>query len=238
MPGQVSNVIKCLIVDDEPLARQLMQAHVKKVSSLQLVGLCETAMEAFDMLHQQQVDLLFLDIQMPNISGLSFLKSLKNPPKVIFTTAYAEHAVDAFELDAVDYLLKPITFERFLKAVQKLIPAGDSSIPVGVAPTDPVIFLKVNKRLVRTEIDDIYFVEGFGDYIKVITKDQTHVTYQSLSKMEELLPAEHFMRVHKSFIVNLHHIEFLEGNNVRINNTDIPVSATYRDQLYKKLGQE
>jgi DNA-binding LytR/AlgR family response regulator len=234
----VKSTLRCLIVDDEPLARQLLQSHVDKITSLELIGLCETAMEAFEILHNQPIDLLFLDIQMPNITGLSFLKSLKNPPRVIFTTAYTEYAVEAFELDAIDYLLKPITFERFLKAVQKVTPMPANIPAAGKTPADTAIFLKVNKRLLRIEVQTILYIEGFGDYVKVILKDQTHVTYLSLTRMEELLPAQDFMRVHKSFIVNLRQIQFLEGNNIRVHGIDIPVSTSYRDLLYKRLGQE
>jgi DNA-binding LytR/AlgR family response regulator len=234
----VKSTLRCLIVDDEPLARQLLQSHVDKITSLELIGLCETAMEAFEILHNQPIDLLFLDIQMPNITGLSFLKSLKNPPRVIFTTAYTEYAVEAFELDAIDYLLKPITFERFLKAVQKVTPMPANIPAAGKTPADTAIFLKVNKRLLRIEVQTILYIEGFGDYVKVILKDQTHVTYLSLTRMEELLPAEDFMRVHKSFIVNLRQMQFLEGNNIRVHGIDIPVSTSYRDLLYKRLGQE
>jgi len=233
----IKDVVRCLIVDDEPLARQLLQSHVEKISSLQLVELCETAMDAFEMLHQHKIDLLFLDIQMPNITGLTFLKSLKNPPKVIFTTAYAEHAVEAFELEAIDYLLKPITLERFIKAVQKILPIPDIAASTTPVP-DPAIFLKVNKRLLRIEVETILYAEGFGDYVKVITNGQTHITYLSLTKLEELLPPDQFMRVHKSFIINLRRIQFVEGNIVRIHEKDIPVSSSYRELLFRKLKQE
>ncbi len=229
---------RCLIIDDEPLARQLLESHVRQVKTLQVVGTCETAIEAFELLHREQIDLLFLDIQMPGITGLNFLKSLKNPPQVIFTTAYMEYAVEAFELEAVDYLLKPITFERFIKAIQKIgtqkeVPAVTSS-----QPSDEAIFIKVQKRLLRIAYPDIFYIEGFGDYIKVVTANTVHTSYSTLNKIAELLPEQQFMRIHKSFIINLRHIQFVEGNLVRILDKELPLGVTYKEALYKKLGQE
>lgn len=229
---------RCLIIDDEPLARQLMESHIRQVKSLQVVGTCDTAIEAFELLHREQVDLLFLDIQMPGITGLNFLKSLKHPPKVIFTTAFMEYAVEAFELEAVDYLLKPITFERFIKAVQK-IGAPKEIPPVSPnQPSDEAIFIKVHKRLLRIAYPDIFYIEGFGDYIKVVTANAVHTSHYSLNKIGELLPEQQFIRMHKSFIINVRHIQFVEGNLVRILDKELPIGVTYKDALYKKLGQE
>ncbi|AXY77875.1 DNA-binding response regulator [Paraflavitalea soli] len=229
---------RCLIIDDEPLARQLMESHVRQVKSLQLVGTCETALEAFEWLHREPVDLLFLDIQMPGITGLNFLKSIKHPPKVIFTTAYMEYAVEAFELEAVDYLLKPITFERFIKAIQKVVaPKEVASLAQAQAPGD-AIFIKVQKRLLRIAYPDIFYIEGFGDYIKVVTANAVHTSYFSLNKIGELLPEQQFIRIHKSFIINVGHIQFVEGSLVRILDKELPLGVTYKDSLYKKLGQE
>lgn len=229
---------RCLIIDDEPLARQLMESHVRQVKSMQLVGTCETALEAFDWLHREQVDLLFLDIQMPGITGLNFLKSLKHPPKVIFTTAYMEYAVEAFELEAVDYLVKPITFERFIKAIQKVVAPKEMPPVPQVQPSGDAIFIKVQKRLLRIAYPDIFYIEGFGDYIKVVTANAIHTSYSSLNKIGELLPEQQFIRIHKSFIINVQHIQFVEGNLVRILDKELPLGVTYRDALYKKLGQE
>lgn len=229
---------RCLIIDDEPLARQLMESHIRQVKSLQVVGTCETAIEAFELLHREQVDLLFLDIQMPGITGLNFLKSLKNPPKVIFTTAFMEYAVEAFELEAVDYLLKPITFERFIKAIQK-IGTPKETLPTSQSqPSDEAIFIKVHKRLLRIAYPDIFYIEGFGDYIKVVTANAVHTSYCSLNKIGELLPEQQFLRIHKSFIINIRHLQFVEGNLVRVLDKELPIGVTYKDTLYKKLGQE
>ncbi len=229
---------RCLIIDDEPLARQLMESHVRQVKSLQLVGTCETALEAFDQLHREQVDLLFLDIQMPGITGLNFLRSLKHPPKVIFTTAYMEYAVEAFELEAVDYLVKPITFERFIKAIQKVVAPKEIPSLAQAQPSGDAIFIKVQKRLLRIAYPDIFYIEGFGDYIKVVTANAVHTSYSSLNKIGELLPEQQFIRIHKSFIINVRHIQFVEGNLVRIFDKELPLGVTYKDALYKKLGQE
>lgn len=231
-------MIRCLIIDDEPLARQLMESHIRQVKTLQLAGICETAIEAFEALHREQVDLLFLDIQMPGITGLNFLKSLKNPPKVIFTTAHIEYAVEAFELEAIDYLLKPITFERFIKAIQKISPPKEIPSSAQSQPADEAIFIKVSKRLMRIAFPDIYYIEGFGDYIKVVTGNAIHTSYSTLNKISELLPEQQFMRIHKSFIINLRHIQFVEGNLVRILDKELPLGITYKEILYKKLGQE
>jgi len=230
-------VIRCLIIDDEPLARQLLESHVQQVKSLQLVQSCSTAIEAFEVLHQQEVDLMFLDIQMPGINGLSFLKSLKQPPKVIFTTAYMEHAVEAFELEAVDYLLKPVTFERFIKAIQKI--NKRDAPPVSVSqPTDQVLFIKENKRLVRVEHTNILYLEGFGDYVKVVTPNQVHVTYSTLNKLGELLPGSQFVRIHRSYIINLNKLQFLEGNYVQVGEHSLPIGLTYKETLLLKLNQQ
>jgi DNA-binding LytR/AlgR family response regulator len=232
-------MIRCLIIDDEPLARQLMESHVRQIKNLQLVTACETAIEAFEILHREQIDLLFLDIQMPGITGLNFLRSLKNPPRVIFTTAFMEYAVDAFELDAIDYLLKPVTFERFMKAIQKAGISKDVNYNTfHTTAEDQAIFLKIDKRLVRIPHADIFYVEGLGDYIKVITARSTHVSYFSLGKIAGLLPDQQFLRIHKSFIINLRHIQFVEGNLVRILDKELPVGITYKEALYRKLGQE
>lgn len=232
-------MIRCLIIDDEPLARQLMESHVRQAKIFDLVAACETAMEAFEIMHQEQIDLLFLDIQIPGITGLNFLKSLKDPPRVIFTTAFTEHAVEAFELDAIDYLLKPVTFERFIKAIQKAGISKDANSNVANDTTgDKAIFLKVDKRLVRIPHPEIFYIEAFGDYIKVVTSQAIHVSYSSLNKIIEFLPDQQFLRIHKSFIINLRHIQYVEGPLVRILDKELPVGITYKEALHKKLGQE
>lgn len=227
---------RCIIIDDEPLARELLAGYIDQLPNLSCVAVCQSALQAFTVLHEQQVDLMFLDIQMPGITGLNFLKSIKNPPKVIFTTAYMEHAVEAFELEAVDYLLKPITLERFIKAVQKVLPKKEElAEPISKNNDNNYIFLKVDKRLVKIDHADIIYTESLGDYIKVYATTQTYVTYLTMNKLESLLPAYKFVRIHRSYVINLDHIQYVEGNFVRINNNDLPIGLTYKDGLAQKL---
>lgn len=227
---------RCIIVDDEPLARGLLAGYIEQLPNLSCVAVCQSALQAFSVLHEQEVDLMFLDIQMPGITGLNFLKSIKNPPKVIFTTAYMEHAVEAFELEAIDYLLKPITLERFIKAVQKVSPKKEElTEPISKNNDNNYIFLKVDKRLVKIDHSEIIYAESLGDYIKVYTAAQIYVTYLTMNKLESLLPAHKFVRIHRSYVINLDHIQYVEGNFVRINNNDLPIGLTYKDGLGQKL---
>jgi len=228
-------MINCIIVEDEPLARQLIESYVDQISDIKLLGCYSTAIEAFAALHDQTIDLIFLDIEMPGISGLTFIRSLKNPPKVIFITAYTQYAVDAFDTEAVDYLVKPVTFDRFMKAVQRLAPNRND--PPGLTTVDITdIFLKVDRRLVRLPLSDILYVEGFGDYLKVHTSARTYVTYMTMTKLESLLPASKFIRIHRSTIVNTHHIKYIEGNFVKLNELELSIGQTYKDSLVKRLG--
>lgn len=212
-------MIRCLIIDDEPLARQLLESYIDQLPELTCIAACESAVAAFTVLHEQEIDVMFLDIQMPKITGLSFLRSLRNPPEVVFTTAYSDHAVEAFELEAIDYLLKPITFERFLKTVQKLtfkkniLPEPEVRQGIENAP----VFLKVNRRLVKVNSEEIMYIEGLGDYVKVHTTSETHVTHSTLNKLETLLSPVNFVRIHRSTIINLNFLQFQEGNYVRLN---------------------
>jgi len=229
-------MIRCIIVDDEPLARELLVSYLDQLPNFSCVAVCQSALQAFTVLHEQQVDLMFLDIQMPGITGLNFFKSIKNPPKVIFTTAYMEHAVEAFELEAVDYLLKPITLERFIKAVQKVSAKKEEFTEAAAnGRENNYVFLKVDKRLVKIDHPDIIYAESLGDYIKVYTPAQTYITYLTMNKLEALLPAGKFVRIHRSSIINLDRIQYVEGNFVRINNNDLPIGLTYKDSLAQKL---
>ena len=231
------NPLRALIIDDEPMARELIENHCKS-AGIAVIASCKNAVDAFQILHEQEPDVMFLDIQMPGITGLNFLRSLKSPPKVIFTTAYQEHAVDAFELEAVDYLVKPITYERFMKAVQRLgtgaLEPRAAALPL--APVITSIFLKVNRRLVQVELADILFFESLGDYVKVFTTTGVLVCYSTLNKLTALLPEEQFQRVHRSYLIPLKRIRFMEGNFVKIGDTDIPIGQTYKDSLNKRLN--
>lgn len=229
-------MIRCIIVDDEPLARQLLESYTTQLPGISCVAVCQNATEAFAVLHLQPVDVIFLDIQMPGINGLNFIKSLSAHPKVIFTTAYPNYAVEAFELEAEDYLLKPIPFDRFVKAIQRITPkTGDGISPVTKAEEKPYLFLKVNKRLVKIDHDTIIYAESLGDYLKVYTHEQTYLSYMTLGKLEALLPPTRFARIHRSTIVGLKHIEYVTGNIVRVYEKDLSVGLTYKNNLSQKL---
>ncbi len=231
-------MINCIVVDDEPLARQLIASYIGEVPGMRCLGEYKGAVEAFAALHMHPVDVIFVDIEMPGINGLNFIRSLSKTPKVVFITAYTQHAVDAFEIDAVDYLVKPVTMERFLKTVRKIFPAQEQTTVLQQRTDIADIFLKVDRRLVRVELDSIIYIEGLGDYLKVHCTDQTHVVYMSLGKLEALLPYQLFIRIHRSTIVNKQCIRFIEGNFVRIKQVDLPIGLTYRDNLLKSLGNE
>lgn len=227
-------MIKCIVVDDEPLARQLVMSYIDQVPGMQCVSSCQSAVEALAALMQHEVEVIFIDIEMPGLSGLNLIKLLKVRPKVVFITAYSEYAVEAFEIEAADYLVKPVTFERFLKTVQKLNKGGFSS-PNQQNPLPLSIFLKVDRRLVQVDLASIIYAEALGDYLKVNTKTETLVTYMTLSKLEILLPPSEFIRIHRSIIVNKSMVQFIEGNFIRINNIDLPIGSTYKDTLLKNL---
>jgi len=223
--------LSCLIVEDEPLARKLMTEYVRKVPYLNLVEACSSPLAAMEILRNQPIDLLFLDIQMPEITGISLLKALQKKPMVILTTAYSEYAVEGYELDVVDYLLKPITFERFLRGVEKASQRRTGTQPVAekvADPSQPFVFVKDGTKIVKMRWEDILYVEGLKDYVTIHTRQQKVVTLQRLKSLEEQLPAEKFIRIHNSFIVAVDAIEVIHKGEVQIGNAMIPISDTYR----------
>jgi DNA-binding LytR/AlgR family response regulator len=233
---------KCLIVDDEPLARDLMRSHIEKLENFQIVAECGDAMKALHELRSQPVDLMFMDIQMPQITGIEFLKTLKNPPRVIITTAYREYAVDGFELDVVDFLLKPITFERFLKAVNKYyqtnIDENSNHHPVmnnhnGVE--DPFIYVKENKKVMKIHLNEILYVEGLSEYVQIHTPNKKIVTKNSMTNMAEKLPDHEFMRIHKSYIVSLSKIQAYTTSTVEIPGKQLPIGRSYKNSVIEAL---
>jgi len=235
-------MIRCLLVDDEKLALELMEDNVLKVPYLQLQGKCKNVMEAMDLKSREQVDLIFLDIQMPGISGIQFLNSLTNPPIVIIVSAYENYALDGFNLDVVDYILKPFSFERFLKAVNKaseLIGLRQQKELPAKGPAAGYIFVNADYSIVRINIPDIIYVEGLKDYIKIHLKNQSKavITRLSMRFMEEKLPNEGFARVHKSYIVSLDKITTFKKNRLMLTDIEIPVSDNYKDKLLKYMGQ-
>jgi DNA-binding LytR/AlgR family response regulator len=230
-------MLRCIAVDDEPLALEVLESYIRKVPSLQLVGLCGGALEAIRVLSPGAVDLVFLDVDMPDLTGTQLLRTLKHPPLVIFTTAYPDYALEGFELDAVDYLLKPVPFDRFLRAVNKAQERlHPSAAPAAAATTPPpsepnFIFVKTEYKTLRVDLDDILYVEGLKDYVLIHTRQKKIITLLSLNKMVEKLPPTHFLRVHRSFIVAVNKMDSIERNRIRIGDAEIPVGDLYRDGL-------
>ena len=224
--------MRCLIVDDEPEGRSILLHHAERVPFLNVLGECPDAFTAMECLKNQKIDLLFLDIQMPGLDGLAFLRSLSDPPKVIFTTAYTEFAVEGFELDAVDYLLKPIPFARFLKAVNKAQSAYERRISGGEA--ERFFGFKADKRTYRVPIERIHALESDGDYTHLYLEDRSYMLLGSLTgyltELEDVL-----LRVHRSHAVNLAHLEYMEGNFLRIGGRDIPIGASYREEIKERI---
>lgn len=232
--------IRCLIVDDEPLAQDILETYIQKVPDLELVGKCPNAVEARQVLKTEQINLLFLDIQMPEITGLDFMKSLNNPPNVIFTTAYANYAVEGFNLNAVDYLLKPISFDRFLKAINKIENKLGSGInnggqDSGINDPDDYVFVKTDKKMVKVKYKDIQYIEGLKDYVMIYTDDGRHVTLMTMKSLQEQLPEKMFKRVHKSYIISVDKINAVIGHMVEIDGASklIPIGNSYKDDFFK-----
>lgn len=235
--------IRCLVIDDEPPARNILKKHIAGVETLELSGECSNAVEALTFLQQHSVELLFLDIQMPHILGTSFIRTMKNPPKVIFTTAYRKFAVEGFELNAVDYLLKPISFERFLQAVNKVLQinltASDhlsTSSDVSTEQENLFLYFRVERRMVKVFLDDILYVESLKDYIKIVTASKAIITKQPISSLEELLPTDSFIRIHRSYIVALSKINSFNADSVEIRKNELPIGRLYKHDVNKLLN--
>ena len=233
--------IHCIIVDDESVAREILEGHLNRIDQVRMVASCKNAMEAFQAINSHPVDLVFLDIQMPGISGLAFAKSVNRNLKIIFTTAYREYAVEGFDLRAVDYLLKPISFERLLQGIQKYletdIPAGDLPEREGNEFNEDFIFVRSERKMVRVDFHDILYMESLGDYVKIHRSDgKTLVTRDSLSNLESSLPGDAFIRVHRSYIAARHQIDSYTIDTIGIGKHEIPISRSYREEVMKKLG--
>jgi DNA-binding LytR/AlgR family response regulator len=232
--------MKCLIVDDEPLARTLLESYVKRIEGLTLVKSCSNALEAFSTLQQKHVDLVFLDIQMPQVTGLDLLRSLKDKPKIIFTTAYREYAVEAYELDVIDYLVKPISFERFLRGVSKIyqsLPPETEENPLVKTYDDAYIYLREDREMVKVFLKDILYIESLRDYVRVKTPAKQIVTYQKISFLEKKLPENKFVRIHRSFIVSIDKVSSFTFNAVKMGEIEIPLGRNYKQQAMKVLNQ-
>lgn len=232
--------MKCIIVDDEPLAIEILESYVARVDELELVGTFRNAIAAFTFVQQNPVDLIFLDIEMPKLSGIEFLKTLKVHPKVIITTAYRDYAIQGFELEVVDYLLKPIPFERFLKSVGKVLSSRPEISPVsGITPVqENFIYFKVDKKMVKTKIADILYIESIKDYVKVRTTEKEIITQQKISYLDESLPRAQFLRVHRSFIVNTDRIDAYTATDVEISKFKVPIGRNYKNDVMKALSKQ
>lgn len=238
---------KILIVDDESLARKLLLEHATKMPQLEVIGQCKTALEAQTVLLNQQVDILLLDIQMPDLTGLEFLRTLRNKPATILTTAYVEYAVDAYDLEVVDYLLKPIVFERFFRAVSRAMgrntPHSNQDAPLSQTTADPSptrqsLFVKTDQRLVQVNYADIRYIEGLREYVRIHTRDDQLIVLQSLSKLMAALPTEQFARIHRSYIVNLTFIESIVGNTVLLGEVELPISKGQKESFLNLINRD
>jgi DNA-binding LytR/AlgR family response regulator len=233
--------MKCLIVDDEPLARELLEGYITRIPDLKLLQSCANAIDAFNFMQEKSVDLLFLDIQMPQVTGIELLRSLKNRPRVILTTAYREYAFEAFDLDVVDYMLKPISFDRFLRAIAKVKQLKES---IDVSFEDPeeiqsfddaYIYLRENREMVKIFLKDILYIESLRDYVRVKTTHQEIITYQKISYLEQKLPQSKFARVHRSFMVAIDKVISYTPVSVKLSSGDIPVGRNYKNLAMKAL---
>jgi DNA-binding LytR/AlgR family response regulator len=234
-------IIRCLIIDDEPLAQRILERYIQDVPSLELVQKCSNALDAIEILKEQKIDLIFLDINMPKLTGLEFLRSLKKPPLVIITTAYAEFAIQGYELDVVDYLMKPFGLERFLKAIQKIndiLKPREQPLPEKTtleSQEDQYIFVKSSKKTYRLSLNDILYIEALGDYVKIYTTDRMIISYHSMKNIETLLSPKQFPRIHKSFIASLSKIDLIEGNQVKIRDRYIPIGTNFKAEFEKLI---
>lgn len=255
-------MLKCIIVEDETLAQDVIRNHLARVGGLELVGVFRTAPEALPLIENGEVDILFLDIRLPGMSGLHFLRTLTDPPLVVLTTAYAEYALESYEFNVIDYLLKPISFERFSKAVNKILDGRLYSAPttaghpptagapatldqpapgaasIAVPPAGDHIFIKSNSKFFRVDYQEILYVQGMKDYLKIHTPDFTLVTHQTMNDLEKLLPARHFIRVHRSYLVAVRQIRSIYGNTIELGKVSIPIGVNYKEAVMELVGRK
>ncbi|WP_075342865.1 LytR/AlgR family response regulator transcription factor [Tenacibaculum agarivorans] len=229
--------LKCLLVDDEPLAIKLLENHISKIDSLEVVATCNSAIKAFEKLNTQEIDVLFLDIKMPNLTGIDFLKTLKNPPTTILTTAYRDYATESYDLEVIDYLLKPITFERFLKAVDKLHRNNIPILSKAKQQTNEFIFIKSGNKHHKVFTNNILYIESLKDYIKIhLANDKRIVSKYKISDIEQELKSEDFLRVHRSYLLNTEKITAFTTHTIDIESIEIPIGISYRDHVINFLN--
>lgn len=233
--------IRTLLVDDEPHAIEIIERYLANFPDFEIIDRCGDAIRAFQILQQKKIDLIFLDIKMPGLSGTDLIKSLKNPPKVIFTTAYSEYAVDGFELNAIDYLLKPVSFDRFLKAMDKAMThfGNQNTVALIDKPRDIVkdrlIYIRVERKMVKINVNEICWIESIKDYVKVVLLDKTYVSKHKISLLEELLPEEQFCRIHRSFIISVPKVERYNAYAVEMLGKELPIGRNYKQQTQRCL---
>lgn len=232
--------INCLIVDDELIAREILASHLSRIKRVRLLDSCKNALDAFNVISTKKVDLIFLDINMPEISGLSFAKSINKNIKIIFTTAYREYAIDGFDLQAVDYLLKPISFERLLQSVNKYL--GENVQNIQKEPTEfesdknDFFFVRSERKMIKVNFNEISYIESIKDYIKIMLDNKAVITRETISNIEAMLPQKGFIRTHRSYIVSFEKIKAYTAECVEIGDKEIPVSRNFKDEVLKKLG--
>ena len=229
--------LNCLIIDDEPIARKGLQEYMDEIDFLNRVGSCENALKASRYLNEQKVDLIFLDIQMPKLSGIDFLKTLKNPPMAIFTTAYADYAIEGYSLDVIDYLVKPITFERFLKASQKALEVSQlrARAQASMPGEMDYFFVRCDSKFEKVFFRDVSYIEALQNYAVIHVQGRKLITYITLTSLENQLPKDRFIKVHKSYIVSVAHIHAIEGNEILIGEARVPISRGLRDEVIRQI---
>lgn len=233
-------MIRCLVVDDEPLAREGIAEYILSIDYLHLVEMCSSALEAHNIIESKKIDLIFLDIQMPKLSGLDFLRSLKNPPLTILTTAYPSFALEGFDLNVLDYLVKPVTMSRFLKSIEKAKTQYEllNHSPTEINPSEEFFFVKSESRFEKIRIGDILLVESMQNYVKIVCTDKQFVSLLPLKTVKANLPESIFMQTHKSFLVNINHIQTIEGMQISVGDTSIPISRMHKQAVYDRVVKD
>ena len=231
--------INCILVDDEPVALDIMESHLSKIEDINILARCSNASEAFNVISKENIHLIFLDINMPGISGISFARSINKDLQIIFTTAYREYAVDGFDLHAADYLLKPISFERMLQAVNRYFEVNTQQIETQSQPseTNDFIFVKIDRQMVKIDFEELLYIESYADYLKIHLLTDTKITRETITAIEEKLPSSKFLRTHRSFIVSIPKIESYTNEQVLVRQKSIPISRSFKEQVLEKLAE-
>lgn len=227
--------MKIMIVEDEPPAIEILRKYIKRLPNLELSYICSNPIEAIDLLNREPIDLLFLDINLPELSGVELFRSLTSAPKVIFTTAYSQYALEGFELQATDFLLKPFSFDRFLRGINKVKQELDNEKKLSTPKDFRKLFIKADRKLYQIDLSELLILEAYGDYVKVITTEKQILPKETLQKLSSQLPEEGFMRIHRSYVINLAKIEYIEGNLVHINGKNYPVGKAYKEDLLNRV---